>query len=63
VWLDRLPPAPVLVGQARRVWLVLTIPTPPETTEALLAKLRESYVQRSFVDFRDVWVLAYERRR
>jgi len=63
VWLERLPPAPVLVGQARRVWLVLTIPTPPETTEALLAKLQESYVQRSFVDFRDVWVLAYERRR
>jgi len=57
-----LPPILTLVKGAPRLWLVLTDPTPPGSTEALLATVSQSYQRVAAADFRHVYVVLYERR-
>jgi len=56
-----LPSIPALLRDAERVWVVLTEPTPPESREALLEAVEQTYRWREGADFRYVYVLLYER--
>jgi 4-amino-4-deoxy-L-arabinose transferase-like glycosyltransferase len=60
--LEGVPPIPALVQNAERVWLILTEPTPPGSTEALLEVMERSYRRTRTGDFRHVWAVLYERR-
>ncbi len=54
-----VPPVARMVNGAPRVWLILTDPTPPGSSEALVASLVPSYRITGFIDFRRVYVLLY----
>src|SRR3990172_4211222 len=55
-----LPSIPALLRDAERVWVVLTEPTPPESREALLEAVEQTYRWREGADFRYVYVLLYQ---
>jgi len=60
-WAQSLPPATVLVRGAERAWLILSTPTPPATAEALVERFATTYRQIEVLDFRQVWVLLFEK--
>jgi 4-amino-4-deoxy-L-arabinose transferase-like glycosyltransferase len=58
-----LPVVPTLLPGARRVWVVLTVPTPAGSTEALLSAMGRWYRLSEAQDFHYVWIYLFEKPR
>lgn len=59
--LRALPSVGKVLRGAKRVWVVMTIPSTVEEREAILEAVGREYSLRRFSDFRYVWVALYER--
>ncbi len=59
--LRALPSVGKVLHGAKRVWVVMTIPSSVEEREAMLEAVGREYFLRRFSDFRYVWVILYER--